>query len=174
MTSRVDVGRCLAQLIEPDAAPHAKIESLRPLARNLVHAARQHRVAGLLARALDQHGLIEQLAEVLPDLRTALRALVKRIWDLHPIVKEHYYHPEFGGSYSLKEVLPALIPSLRYDDLGIREGGQAASEYYKMVFVETDWIERARIQEALLAYCKRDTLAMVELRRVLAEKAKRS
>ena len=101
---------------------------------------------------------------------TALKALVKRIWDLHPVVKEHYYHPEFGGSYSLKEVLPALVPSLRYDDLNIREGGQAASEYYKMVFVETDWIERAKIQEALLAYCKRDTLAMVELRRVLAGK----
>jgi hypothetical protein len=120
-----------------------------------------------------EQSVIEQLAEFLPELRTALRALVKRIWDLHPVVKEHYYHPEFGGSYSLKEVLPALVPSLRYDDLGIREGGQAASEYYKMVFIETDWIERAKIQEALLAYCKRDTLAMVELRRVLREKAKR-
>lgn len=118
-----------------------------------------------------ERSVIEQLAEFLPEHRTALRALVKRIWDLHPVVKDHYYHPEFGGSYSLKEVLPALVPSLRYEDLDIREGGQAASEYYKMVFVETDWIERARIQEALLAYCKRDTLAMVELRRVLGEKA---
>lgn len=119
-----------------------------------------------------EKSVIEQLAEFLPALRMALKALVKRIWDLHPVVKEHYYHPDFGGSYSLKEVLPALIPSLRYDDLGIREGGQAASEYYKMVFVENDWIERARIQAELLAYCKRDTLAMVELRRVLGEKAK--
>jgi hypothetical protein len=40
-----------------------------------------------------------------------------------------------------------------------------------MVFVETDWVERANIQEALLAYCKRDTLAMVELRRALKGKA---
>ncbi|OQW64298.1 MAG: hypothetical protein BVN29_13470 [Nitrospira sp. ST-bin5] len=119
-----------------------------------------------------EKSVIEQLAEFLPERRTALKALVKRIWDLHPVVKDYYYHPEFGGSYSLKEVLPALVPSLRYDDLNIREGGQAASEYYKMVFVETDWIERAKIQEALLAYCKRDTLAMVELRRVLGEKAK--
>ena len=40
-----------------------------------------------------------------------------------------------------------------------------------MVFVETDWVERATIEEALLRYCGRDTLAMVELRRALMEKA---
>ncbi|HEY5627130.1 MAG TPA: DUF2779 domain-containing protein [Nitrospira sp.] len=118
-----------------------------------------------------EKSVIEQLAEALPELRVPLRGLVKRIWDLHPIIKDHYYHPDFGGSFSLKEVLPALVPSLRYDDLLIKEGGQAASEYYRMVFVESDWIERAKIQEALLAYCKRDTLAMVELRQVLRVKA---
>jgi hypothetical protein len=115
--------------------------------------------------------VIEQLAEALPSLRTALQALVKRIWDLHPIVRDHYYHPHFDGSYSLKEILPVLVPSLAYDDLAIKEGGHAASEYYRMVFLETDWVERATIEEALLRYCARDTLAMVELRRALKEKA---
>lgn len=119
-----------------------------------------------------ERSIIEQLADAVPAYRQALTAIVKRLWDLHPIVRDHYYHPRFGGSYSLKEVLPALVPSLGYDDLGIKEGGQAASAYYRMVFVETDWIERAKIQEALLAYCKRDTLAMVELRRALAEKVR--
>lgn len=118
-----------------------------------------------------EQSVIEQLADALPEWRVALRALVKRIWDLHAIVKDHYYHPEFGGSYSLKDVLPALVPSLRYADLAIQEGGQAASEYYRMVFVVTDWVEQARIREELLAYCKQDTLALVELRRVLREKA---
>jgi hypothetical protein len=118
-----------------------------------------------------EKSVIEQLAETLPSLRTALQALVKRIWDLHPIVRDHYYHPRFEGSYSLKEVLPALVPSLAYDDLAIKEGGHAASQYYRMVFIETDWVERAAIEEALLRYCARDTLAMVELRRALKEKA---
>jgi hypothetical protein len=118
-----------------------------------------------------EKSVIEQLAETLPSLRTALQALVKRIWDLHPIVRDHYYHPHFDGSYSLKEVLPALVPSLAYDDLAIKEGGHAASQYYRMVFIETDWVERATIEEALLRYCARDTLAMVELRRALKEKA---
>jgi hypothetical protein len=67
-------------------------------------------------------------------------------------------------------VLPAMVPSLAYDDLVIKEGGHAASQYYKMVFVETDWVEQATIEEALLRYCARDTLAMVELRRALREK----
>jgi hypothetical protein len=39
-----------------------------------------------------------------------------------------------------------------------------------MVFVETDWVERVTIEEALLRYCARDTLAMVELRRALQDK----
>jgi hypothetical protein len=120
-----------------------------------------------------EKSVIEQLAEALPSLRTALRALAQRIWDLHPIVRDHYYHPLFHGSYSLKEVLPALIPSLGYEDLAIKEGGHAASEYYRMVFVETDWVERETIEGALLRYCARDTLAMVELRRALMDKAEK-
>ncbi len=107
----------------------------------------------------------------IPSLKPALSRLIARLWDLFPIIRDHYYHPAFGGSYSIKSVLPAMVPSLAYDDLAIKEGGHAASQYYRMVFVETDWIERARIQDALLAYCKRDTLALVELRRGLAKKA---
>jgi hypothetical protein len=60
---------------------------------------------------------------------------------------------------------------LGYDDLAIKEGGHAASQYYRMVFVETDWVERATIEDNLLRYCARDTLALVELRRALMEKA---
>ncbi|MEK7351131.1 MAG: DUF2779 domain-containing protein [Nitrospirota bacterium] len=119
-----------------------------------------------------ERSILEQLAVAVPSLRQALLRIVGRLWDLFPIVRDHYYHPAFGGSYSIKSVLPAMVPSLAYDDLAIKEGGHAASQYYRMVFVETDWVERANIQEALLAYCKRDTLAMVELRRALKEKAK--
>ena len=39
--------------------------------------------------------------------------------------------------------------------------------YQKMVFGETDLMERADIAQALQEYCGRDTWAMVELRRVL-------
>lgn len=118
-----------------------------------------------------EEAMIRQLGEAFPEFRSAFKPILKRLWDLHPIVKDYYYHPGFNGSYSMKSVLPALAPSLAYDDLRIREGGQAAAEYYRMVFVETDWVERAAIREALLRYCERDTFAMVALRRVLREKA---
>lgn len=119
-----------------------------------------------------ERAIIDQVAEAFPEFRSAFKSISKRLWDLHPVIKDHYYHPAFQGSTSIKSVLPALAPSMGYEDLSIREGGQAASEYYRMVFVETDWIEQTTIREALLRYCARDTMAMVELRRVLGEKAK--
>ncbi|TKS57914.1 MAG: hypothetical protein EWM72_03392 [Nitrospira sp.] len=119
-----------------------------------------------------EEAMMKQLVEAFPEFRSAFNAIIKRLWDLHPIIKDHYYHPAFQGSYSIKSVLPAVVPSMGYEDLIIREGGQVASEYYRMVFVETDWIEQTTIREALLRYCARDTIAMVELRRVLEKKAK--
>lgn len=118
-----------------------------------------------------EEAMLVQLAEAFPEFRSAFREILKRLWDLHPVIKDHYYHPAFQGSYSIKSVLPAVVPSLGYDDLAIQEGGQAASAYYRMVFVETDWVERAALREALLRYCARDTLAMLELRRALRAKA---
>jgi hypothetical protein len=118
-----------------------------------------------------EEAIMRQLAEAFPEFRSAFKSIAKRLWDLLPVIKGHYYHPAFNGSYSIKSVLPAVVPSLGYDDLTIQEGGQAAAEYYRMVFIETDWVEQAARREALLRYCARDTLAMVELRRVLKEKA---
>ena len=46
----------------------------------------------------------------------------------------------------------------------------ASAMYHHMVFKETDWVERQRIEIALHEYCARDTLGMLELRRVLAGK----
>jgi len=119
-----------------------------------------------------EEAMMRQLVEAFPEFASTFRAIIKRLWDLHPIIKTHYYHPGFQGSYSIKSVLPAVAPSMSYDDLTIREGSHAASEYYRMVFTETDWIEKATIRESLLRYCARDTMAMVELRRVLEDKAK--
>lgn len=121
-----------------------------------------------------EEAMMRQLVEAFPEFRSAFASILKRLWDLHPVIKEHYYHPDFQGSYSIKSVLPAIVPASGYGDLTIQDGGQAAGAYYRMVFVETDWIEKDKIREALSLYCARDTLAMVKLRKTLLEKANAS
>ncbi len=120
-----------------------------------------------------ERAILEQLAESFPSLSGDLRAVMGRLWDLYQVVKDQYYHPAFEGSYSIKSVLPAVVPSLGYDDLVVQEGSSAAHEYHRMVFEETDWVEKERIAESLLRYCARDTQAMLELRRALKAKITR-
>ena len=108
---------------------------------------------------------IESLADFLPHLRADLLALSGRIRDLLPIVRNHVYHPDFGGSFSLKDVLPALVPGLGYDDLEIQDG-TTASTILQALLLDADALgpeERRAIRRALFAYCDRDTLAMVRL-----------
>ncbi len=116
--------------------------------------------------------LLYALGDVLPQFKLPLSKIVRRLWDLLSVIQRHYYHPDFRGSFSIKTVLPALVPSLAYDDLTIQNGAVAAVMYQHMVFSETDLMERARIAEALKEYCGRDTWAMVALRRVLMRRAK--
>lgn len=110
--------------------------------------------------------VIDELARALPRQRAALRALLPRLWDLHPVIKQHYYHPAFGGSFSLKAVLPALVPHLSYDGLEVGNGGAAQLAYLRLL-ESNDEDERARIKSALLDYCGQDTWGLVELRRAL-------
>ena len=114
-----------------------------------------------------EQGILTALADALPHLRDDLLAVIPRLWDLHPVIKAYYYHPGFAGSHSIKAVLSALVAELAYDDLEIQEGTLASLQFHRMVFDNLDSVERVRIREALLKYCERDTLAMVELRRVL-------
>jgi hypothetical protein len=108
---------------------------------------------------------IEGLAKALSHLRVELKALSGRIRDLLPIVRDHVYQPDFGGSFSLKKVLPALVPGLVYDDLEIQEGS-SASAALETLLLDADTlstVERQALRRDLLRYCERDTLAMVRL-----------
>ena len=46
-----------------------------------------------------------------------------------PFRERWYYTPEMQGSYSIKKVLPALVPDLSYDNLDIKGGGVASSTF---------------------------------------------
>ncbi|MGH7730278.1 MAG: hypothetical protein ACRENJ_03410, partial [Candidatus Eiseniibacteriota bacterium] len=96
-----------------------------------------------------------------------------KLLDLLPVVRHHVYHPKFAGSFSLKNVLPALVPDVSYDDLDVKEGATATLLLWRLVF-ETESLqprEKARLRRALLAYCERDSWATVKLLERLRELA---
>jgi hypothetical protein len=79
-----------------------------------------------------------------------------------PFQQKLYYTPEMRGSYSIKYVLPALVPELSYDDLPIKEGGTASNTFLSMV----NGLFKGDVKETrkqLLEYCKLDTFAMVKI-----------
>ena len=107
------------------------------------------------------------LAEALPASAETLGDIETRLFDLLPVVRNGCYHPRFRGSFSLKSVLPVLVPEMGYDDLDIADG-QTAAVRYARALASTDQQERQRTFTDLRAYCARDTLAMVRLRGALA------
>jgi hypothetical protein len=116
--------------------------------------------------------VIRQLAEFLPQYSETLLSTVERFKDLHALVRKHAYYPGFHGSFSLKSILPALVPSMGYEDLVISNGQHASVAYMRMLDPDTSPEERAEIKRALLAYCANDTLGLVRVREELLKRMK--
>ena len=113
------------------------------------------------------------LAESSPMSAAALHDASDKVEDLLPVVRNHVYHPEFHGSFSLKSVVPALLPDMAYDALEVSDG-QAASALLEQLLCRPGTLtteERASLRQDLLAYCNHDTAVMVELFRSLSELA---
>src|SRR5882762_579181 len=91
----------------------------------------------------------------------------RRMWDLWPFVKRHVYHPQFQGSFSLKAILPALVPGSSYEGMEVSHGGEAGLAWHQMVCGNLDLEERQRLKAALLSYCRQDSLAMAKISEVL-------
>ncbi len=112
---------------------------------------------------------IRELAERYPHLSVPLLAINAHVVDLLPIARERYYHPSQQGSWSIKKVLPAVVPELRYDALdGVQDGGMAMDAFLEGIHPNTSAERKAQIKQQLLAYCKLDTYAMVRLWQVFA------
>jgi len=142
------------------------------LAERLVAACRSAR-ALVAYHASFERDCLRLLALAAPHLAPDLGEMELKLLDLLPAVRNHVYHPKFGGSFSLKAVLPALVPELTYDDLEVRDGARATLELWRLVF-ERDTLsagQASRLRHALLQYCERDTWAMVKLLERLRELA---
>lgn len=113
------------------------------------------------------------LAEAVPSLHEPLMDIHDRVVDLEPTVAHHVYHPDFKGSFSLKVVLPTLCPDVTYEGLRIADGSTAQLELARLLYggERIPDAERASLRADLLAYCERDTWAMVALHKELRDLA---
>ena len=114
--------------------------------------------------------VINNLVELLPDLEKPLQAIVDRLYDMQPVVKENYYHPDMLGSWSIKAVMPTINPDMDYAGLeGIKEGTAASEGFIEAIQPETSIERKAELDIQLRRYCRFDTEAMVEILKFFAE-----
>ena len=118
-----------------------------------------------------EKGVIRGLVTNYPQISNELMAIHDNIKDLMArFASKSYYHPKMQGSYSIKYVLPALVPEFEsaYKDLNlIHHGGEAMQAYAAMACMNET--QRDAYKKALLEYCKLDTLAMVKVLEKLRE-----
>jgi predicted RecB family nuclease len=114
---------------------------------------------------------LSELAARLPEYAGRIEQIQNRLWDLLPFIRQNVYHADFRGSYSIKDVLPALIPEMTYEGMEVGDGTQAGLAWECFVCGGLDEPEKMRLRKSLLAYCAQDTLAMVRLLALLKRTA---
>lgn len=124
---------------------------------------------------------LEELALIYPEYKDKLLSYVDRAFDLMYLLRGNvslyeslgfsdekmynYYHKDLQGSFSIKNVLPVLVPELSYENLLIPKGTNAVIAYILLPLMNDDQFDKYK--EGLLEYCKQDTWAMVEILNVL-------
>jgi hypothetical protein len=134
----------------------------RPLAEQLLRDIPPE--ACLLAFNASFEGqLLDALAKWFPDLAKRINPMRENLLDIAgPFRRREVYDWRMNGSYSLKKVLPVMIPEMSYEGLEIQNGGMVGGAYFSMLGSQ-DPTERQRLRQALLDYCRQDTLAMVKI-----------
>jgi hypothetical protein len=116
-----------------------------------------------------EKSILNSMALLFPEHDAAIRLVISRLIDLmEPFRAGYYYKPQMKGSYSIKDVLPALVPELSYDSLEIKDGGYASQAFLNLKNM-TDEHEIASVRANLLEYCKLDTFAMIKVLEKLFE-----
>lgn len=117
---------------------------------------------------------LEGLADRHPEHADLLQKYIGRLFDLHPIVKQHFYNPQMRGSFSIKDVLPVIAPDLNYEELDEVQKGTGAQVAYLYVTLDPDTTpdRKSDLEAKLRTYCRQDTWAMVEIAYFLAKSAR--
>lgn len=114
---------------------------------------------------------IKELATDFPHLASELLTIPERFFDLLPLARNHYYHPDMKGSWSIKEVLPTIAPELDYANLEVSDGAMAQEAYKEAIHSQTTPERKEKVRHAMLKYCKQDTIAMVKIVQAWGQKS---
>lgn len=107
---------------------------------------------------------LTELSVAFPQYSKELMNIAQRLVDPLPIFRSNVYDREFHGSFSIKQVAPALLgTSLSYEGMTVSGGGEAQAAFEEMISPQTNAKRRNDLRRALLEYCKMDTFAMVQL-----------
>jgi hypothetical protein len=113
-----------------------------------------------------EQSVLKGLAEQFPKYKDHLQNISNNIVDLAmPFQKKYYYQSEMKGKFSLKIVLPLLVPEMgkAYDSLDLIHNGGEAMQAFAVLAEKSNQDEIDRIRESLQRYCELDTLAMVKI-----------
>lgn len=125
-----------------------------------------------------EKGRMKELASYFPQYSDKLNEIINKTFDLwyvfngfrHVLYDRwnipekkgfNYYHKDLNGSFSIKKVLPIFVPKLSYDNLEVKNGNEALVVYANFPTMNKKDFEVQK--NALIAYCKQDTWAMVLL-----------
>jgi len=107
--------------------------------------------------------VVRDLAQQFPNYSDHLMNIHDNVMDLMvPFQQKYYYTKEMKGSYSIKNVLPALIPGSPYSKMDISDGVKASISYKSLSSLK-DVTKKEKIKKDLKTYCRQDTQAMVDI-----------
>lgn len=110
-----------------------------------------------------EKGVLNSLKAWYPSYESKIERIISNLRDLMiPFKNYEYYSWQMQGSYSIKAVLPCLVPEMGYEGLEFSNGDLAMLAFKKMCD-STDSAEKSRLRVALLKYCELDSLAMVKI-----------
>jgi hypothetical protein len=107
---------------------------------------------------------IQELADYAPEYKDNLNSLIARMVDPLPLLREYVYFDSFEGSFSLKKVAAALLgDSHSYEGMLVANGNDAQRAFEELISENISAEKKKVLRKAMLEYCCKDTLEMVEI-----------